>query len=438
MRKQKTKVATYSFFSLPLFILTLLLFLMPQEAVAQGFYKDIFMDGGIRLTSRKDLPAARRLDLSIEYFASSKGKKASDFTLQDTLIQTALFTGSDDDTNGVLLYPDGAPRFKAIYVNGGFAPAHAISLGESGKDNIKKFVKEGGSYVGTCAGMFLASLGNKHKNNGKEYLHIWPGWAYSTLLSKTPIGHFIEKGSPLLKYYDFGGDMHVDSVYHNGGGFAYLQGGLPEGTEILTRYDYTPKTGKQKNHSIHNEISTWAWKESESTGRILLCGSHPEGVTSGERLDLMSSFLLYAIDGVGAPKVKGELQNGVARIMDKKTEDNNPDFTRIGDKQYHHFTVDIPKKAKNIRVSLEGAKGYDLNLYLNRGAPAFKQDANMVDISKGAKKSILNKKLEPGVWYIGVECDTTVESRQEEWGWSYTGDLSVLNGVPYTIKVEWD
>lgn len=418
--------------------LTFLFLLSSLTVNGQGFYKDLFMDGGIRLTSRKDLPAARRLDLSMEFFASSKGKEASDFTLQDTLIQTALFTGSKDDTNGVLLYPDGAPRFKAIYVNGGFAPAHGVSLGESGKDNIRKFVKSGGSYVGTCAGMFLASMGNFHKKNGKDYLHIWRGWAYSTQLNKTPTGHFVVKGSPLLKYYDFGGDRHIDSVYHNGGGFAYTGKEFPKGTEILTRFDYTPKTGKKKDHSIHNEISTWAWKENDETGRILLCGSHPESVTYGERLDMMSAFLLYAMDGVGAPKVKGKLQKGVARAMDKKTEDNNPDYTRIGDKQYHHFTFELPKGAKNVTVTLEGAKGYDLNLFVKKGNFAFKKEADMLNISKGAKKAIFSEKLDKGVWYIGVECDTTVETQKEEWGWSYVGDLSVLNGVPYTIKVDWE
>lgn len=32
-----------------------------------GYYKDIFMDGAVRLTSKKDLPVARYLGLSIEY-----------------------------------------------------------------------------------------------------------------------------------------------------------------------------------------------------------------------------------------------------------------------------------------------------------------------------------------------------------------------------------
>ena len=47
----------------------------------------------------------------------------------------------------------------------------------------------------------------------------------------------MEPNNPLLKYYDFGKDMKVDSIRHNGGCFAYFGEGsiIPEGTEILMR-----------------------------------------------------------------------------------------------------------------------------------------------------------------------------------------------------------
>ena len=41
---------------------------------ADGFYKDIFMDSGIYLTSRVDLPAARFLNMSMEEFVSTSHK----------------------------------------------------------------------------------------------------------------------------------------------------------------------------------------------------------------------------------------------------------------------------------------------------------------------------------------------------------------------------
>ncbi len=405
---------------------------------AQGYYKDIFMDGGIKLTSREDLPAARRLGMSIEHFVSGKDTPESPLTLQDTLIQQMLFVGSEIDHNGILLYPDGQPRFRLLYVNGGKATRHGFSLTSKGRENIRTFVKNGGNYLGTCAGMFLATnaITTDSIKPKPAYLHIWPALAHSTRLAKTPTGHFIEPGSPLLKYYDFGGDMHIDSVYHNGGGFAYLPGGFPEGTEILTRYDYEPFT--RDSLSIHNQISSWAWKENGQSGRILLTGSHPEGYTSGERLDMMSAMILHAMDGSGTPVVKGELLRGEVRSMDKSTLDNDPLYTKIGDKQYHHFTVKIPKGTANIKVELKGDPTCDLNLYMNKGGHAFGSVATIMDISKGAVKTIQLNSLEPGTWYIAVECATTVQVSDAQWGQAYTGNLGVLNGIPYTISITWD
>ena len=68
---------------------------------AKGYYKDIFFDGGIFLNSYPDLPAANYLNLSIEMFNSSKSEYLNAL---DTLIQTLLFSGSEIDENGILLY----------------------------------------------------------------------------------------------------------------------------------------------------------------------------------------------------------------------------------------------------------------------------------------------------------------------------------------------
>jgi len=407
---------------------------------SQGYYKDIFMNGGIKLTSRTDLPAARRLNLSIEHFVTGKDTPQSPLTHQDTILQQQIFSGSETDLNGVLLYPDGAPRFRMIYVNGGKATPHGTSLSEKGRANIQTFVNNGGSYLGTCAGMFLASLGyasspDSVKTN-PSYLGIWPGIAHTTRLAKKPTGHFIEKGASILKYYDFGGDMHIDSVYHNGGGFAYDVKELPTGTEILTRYDYKPIIGK--NSSIDKKISSWAWKRDENAGRIVLTGSHPESYVSGERLDLMSALIQLAIEGCGNPTIKGELLNGVTRDMIKSTNDNDPGYTKIGDKQYHHFTATIPKNVKNIKVQLKADDQYNLNLYMRKKAPAFKQYADYMDISLGANKEIVLDNLSAGKWHIAVECTSTVDVISSEWGELYTGNLSILNGVPYSIVISWE
>ncbi|MBE0675936.1 MAG: hypothetical protein IH591_14865 [Bacteroidales bacterium] len=416
----------------------LIISIIQLPLLSQGYYKDIFMDGGIKLTSREDLPAARFLDLSIEYFASGRYSSTFPPTRRDTLLQNQLFIGSETDLNGVLLYPDGQPRFRVLYVNGGSATNHGKSLSEPGRSRIVDFVTNGGSFVGTCAGAFLASYGTVSDSLKPRaaYLGVWPGQTLGTGLINSSTGMFVEKDSPLLKYYSFGGDMYIDSVRHNGGCLAYTGGRrFPPTTEVLLRYDYTKTISGSKK--IHNEISAWAYKESDITGRVVSIGSHPEGVGSGERLDLMAALLRYAIDGNGVPVLKAELEKNKIRNMFKTTTENDPDYTMIGDRQYHHFRIEVPKGARDITVVLNGAEDYHLNLYMKKGDFAIKNTADYKDVNPGAAKQFTFKTLPEGVWYIAVECQTTVETVKTDYGVSYTGQTDVLNGVPYTIKVDW-
>jgi hypothetical protein len=121
----KLKTSVISLFRVLLFSIPV--FCSYVNAV-EGYYKDLFMDGGVSLTSRESLPAADYLGLSMEYLATS-----------DQLLQNSILLGNSDDTNGVLLYPDGQPRFRCIFMNGGSATYHGKSLGESGRERIRNF-----------------------------------------------------------------------------------------------------------------------------------------------------------------------------------------------------------------------------------------------------------------------------------------------------------
>jgi glutamine amidotransferase-like uncharacterized protein len=419
-------------------ITALLLSVCSTLLFPQGYYKDAFMDGGIMLTSMERLPAADLLGLSIEHFASTRYSSTFPPTKRDSVIQDQLFIGSETDLNGILLYPDGQPRFRMIFVNGGKAASHGLSLKQEGLDNIRHFVAYGGSYVGTCAGAFLSSAATLRSDTvypREHYLQIWPGVTRATGLLDSYTGMKVVKDSPLLKYNDFGGDRLIDSVRHNGGCMAYQDLHYPPETEVLLRYDYPYE---KKGTQIDGEISAWAYKKSEQTGRVVVIGSHPESITGGERLDLMASMIRYALDGNGAPKIKAELYKDSIRKMYKSTLQNCPDSAMIGDKQYHHFTVNIPRDAKNIQIILNGAEDYDLYLYLKKGDFAFRNNAEYKDISLGAAKIMSFDDLSAGLWYVGVECDNTVETVTTPWGVEYTGCLDVLNGVPYSILVKWN
>ena len=406
----------------------------------RGYYKDVFMDGGIALTSRSYLPASRFLGLSIDNFASAKTDK---LTKQDTLLQTTIFCGNEDDTNGWLLYPDGAPRYRVIYVNGGKSGSHARSLTPRGRELLQQYIENGGSYVGTCAGAYMATAGSLRSNgsirNANSYLGLWPGYSKSTRLSKARTSLRLDKKSPLLRYFDFGGDRRVDAIYHNGGcsAYGYEDGTMPKGTEPLAYYIYSD-SGKVQ---INGRMAVWAYKPTEKGGRVIMCGSHPESVSEGERLEFMSAMLLYAMDGNPKPQLKGELKAGEVREMNKRTEECDPKFTRIGDKQYHHFTIDVPRGCKRATILLDGyedAKKFDLTLCAKRGEFAFHDNTLYKDVARGSKKELVLERPKAGKWYVSVFCETAVTALRGKYGTRYTGRVGVLNGVPYKISVKYE
>ena len=402
----------------------------------KGYYKDIFMDSGIGVTSRKDLPVARYLGLSMEAFISSA---TADLSAADTILQNELLVSSALDENGCLLYPDGAPRFRMVYMNGGNAMNLSRALKDAGRQVFVNFVHGGGSYLGSCAGAFFPThyklMDDGVKDYSPEYIGLWPGVVRNTLLTKTPTGVKIEPGSALLKYFDFGGDMYVDSVFHNGGCHAVEDTLWPANGEVLARFDNSMITTKRE---FNNTPVIWSVKEKEEWGRVISCGSHPEGTNYGDRLQLMGAMVLYALEGNAPARVKGELVLGEPRVMDRSTRDCKPEFTKIGDKQYHHFTVEVPEGIDTLTVSLRSIKGfedYEMYLMVNPGDFAFRENAKYMDISLKVDKDIVIPAPKPGKYYISVFCNTTVTAVETEKGVRYTGRVDVLNGVPYKLGV---
>ena len=406
----------------------------------RGYYKDIFMDSGIMLNSRTDLPVTDLLGLTMEAFVSTKHASSppQHFTRTDTLRQRELITGSPMDENGILLYPDGAPRFRMIYMNGGKAANHARTLGEEGRQHMRDFVAAGGSYVGSCAGAFIASKGSRAPDGKFSYTDIymglWPGNVTGTKLEKSYTAVDIVPNGPLTEYFDFDNRMHIDSVRHNGGCFAYMET-APAGTEILATFS---TKGRQLERDIDGLPVIWAWKGSPAMGRVLLCGSHPEGAYDAENLALMASMVRYALAGNGEPALKAVLQPGEPRSMDDRTK---PEFAPVGDRQYHHFAIDVPKGVKLMTISLKGfvnKDDFDLHLFVSRNGFAYREDATWGFVGANVDKSLEIKDPKPGKYYISVFCATTVSSTMGKYGVEYSGRTDVLNGVPYTIQVNFE
>lgn len=394
--------------------------LVPQKA----FYKDVFLDAGIGLTSRKFLYAARYLNLSTEGISFSR----SNATMEDIALQNSIIAGDESDTNGRLLYPDGQPRYRLLFVNGGSSTTHGNSLDEEARANMKSFVQNGGCYVGTCAGAFFASNGYDSHTDYPYYLSIWPYMLKHTGISNSSTGMFIEQDSPLLDYYDLGGDYYVSEIRHNGGCYPPE---VPEGTKVLARYDCPDRA------NVHQQPSVWAYRSAVGAGRVVMVGSHPEEVSTGERRDLTAAMMRYAMDGVGLTTLKSVLRNGEVRVMDKTTEDNDPPFTRIGDLQCHHFVVNIPEEAYDITITTESDIDCDLQLSVCHRTYAYPEDADYVSETKGRYQQLSFLTLDPGIWYVCVKCLTSVEASETDYGQSYTDTAGVLNGIPYRIQASW-
>ncbi|MEO2024722.1 MAG: serine hydrolase [Fuerstiella sp.] len=395
-----------------------------MKAKRPGFYKDLFMSGGVNLSSKKTLHAAESLGLPYEYYAG-----------KDAILQNRLLIGSENDRNGILLYPDGQPRFRMIYVNGGGATNHGKSLTMAGRETLRQFNGNGGAYCGSCAGSFLSGRNVDSKTARRlGYLHIFPFNTMNTGLKKVRVGHAIPDDSPLLAYRGFGEDQLVEDVYHNNGNWLPTdEGNHASDTEVLATY-------VNAGHKTHKGAAIWAYRADAARGRIVNIGSHPEGAESGERLALTESCLLYALDGTGTPRLKGNLKDGVERIMSRSTEDELPQLTRIGDGQYHHFCFDVPDDYRDVTVevrTIEDSVDADMRIYLSRDQFAFESSA-VHRADGGGGTQIIRASLEPGTWFLGVECATRVHAIEDKDSglYRYFGNHKILNGVAYSVQMK--
>lgn len=391
-----------------------------QVTEADGFYKDIFMSGGASLTSRKTLHAAESLGLTYEYYAGG-----------DPIWQNRLLIGTPDDENGVLLYPDGQPRFRMLYVNGGGATKHGMSLTRAGRTIIRQFNRNGGSYCGSCAGSFLSGQNVDDRDVPRlGYLHLFPYNTLNTGLKKTRLGHFIPDDSPLLRYRSFGDDQSVEDIYHNNGNWLSIAAGEHlRDTEILATYLHP-------DHKTDGGAAIWAYRKDHVAGRIVNIGSHPEGSDVGEKLALTEACFLYALSGTGVPPIKGTLENGRSRKMNRSSSQDQPRFARIGDRQYHHFSFDVPADETTVCVEVRSQQDADLHLFLVQESRAFRNNAEHLDVRSGANKK-LERKLAPGKWFVSVQCTSTVRAKNDpDCGfYRYFDNRNVLNGIAYTIEM---
>ena len=415
----------------------------------KAFYKDGFSDAGpgnvIKMGGAppafKMLAADLDVNMTYEYLVVEHyGGNEGDFTAEEIKRLQDVFAGNDKDANGVMLYPDGEPRFKLLYLYGGYPRVHSTTLSAKGRENVRQYVYSGGSYSGSCGGAFIASAGvppgvtlSLSVIDFASNLSLWPGFMREFVGSFENMCYTIPDGSPLLDHYDYGGDNKVANMHHGNGPYFVRPSEQVPGTEVLAYYDFP-------GYECDKQPSIIAYKPSIYSGIVLPMGSHPEYVTNcnDERCHLTAALYRYGLENVGIAKVKGVLHNGETRRMTKSTEDNDPAYTKVGDRQCHHFAFALPPAAKNIRVRLESLEGFNLSLRMAKSTFAFKEDAQYARENDAAVKELRFNTLPRGTYYVGVQCEDTVTTSTDKYGTIYTGGTEVLNGAPYTISVSWE
>ena len=470
----------------------------PVKAADRGYYKTLFIDAGIMLdsfysadpSSTYYIPAISALGLENDYeYLQTSG--TSDFT---KTAQASIITGTNGDSNfpadknGVLLYPDGEPRFRVIFVNGGTSETHGTSLGADGRGRIKRFVERGGSYIGACAGAILAATkvdGINHYDNEDETVTnytfgLWPGNASHTgwpanygeeginsdiYTGITVSDHFADKTS-------FAADQKIEPVRHHGGVYAqekYVTSGDDAyygDTYVLGRYAYcywqqgwpamaaqyanpenlTDETndflGTNRDHN--GQVAIWAYKPADDTskGCVVMSGSHFETSTEADQIKYFSSMIQYALDGNGNYQRYRNLTLGETRNMTNTSYNETGENwnARIGDRQYHHFrlvtTEDIEDFELELSSSFDKNSGIDLYLCMHKGGYAWISNSEYLLTNKGGQKTLHIKNLPKGTWYVSVYCATTVETTEKVQTpryLKYSGKTEVLDGIAYSL-----
>jgi murein DD-endopeptidase MepM/ murein hydrolase activator NlpD len=398
---------------------------------AEGYYKDVFYNIGVGLSEyRGGASKASALGYSVELMDFPSYNH--NWTSQDVADQNRIIVGNSNDDNGVLLYPDGEPRFRTIFTGGGRFDLFPSKIGSTGRQQIRDFFNNGGSWAGSCAGAGMAAL-HWRINSGTypQLLHLWPHAYDDKSEGSFRVGYVMDTNNPLSRYYADVQDGYVGNVLYSSGGQ------FPRGV-ANTEYIATYSTS---NRVLNSNPSLIAYKDPSNIygGRVVISGGHPEVGGSGEVDHLYASVLKYAMAGNGEPKLKGTLQNGVSRTMNNNGSQGHE---KIGDLQYHHFKIDLNEKVTNLTVTLDGISD-NLDLFLRNGGFAFKDQAGVISsTSGGSDEQISIDNPACGTWYIGVKNSSTVGTRvltprRYVSYVEYTGNLGVLNGTAYTIEASW-
>jgi hypothetical protein len=350
-----------------------------------GYAADFINHGGAGVTTRRFGPAQGFIGAtSIDLLTSKVG------------LTRQFFVGSDHDLNGAPFFPDGQNRVPAMYVNGGLgssAPnAEAAVYGQ-----WEIFVDQGGSYLGSCRGFYAARRPWDLKMGHSG------GKGYQTFV--------LPEGDPITDYVVLHGvtDRTIRDVRHYSGPRVTEKHAQPPGTKLygaITKgvsrgaffaLRHEPEGGEGMVDIVvgHPEFSRPLKNGQPSTGMLFAAGWLDHGIRRGQR----------------TPDLKGSIDVGETIAMVGATE-------KVGDGQYHRWSVTVPQGTLSLTITLTG---------LSDNADLFVQREGYAHEHSYAWSSVL-----PGTTPDTI---TILNPLPGEYEVSVRGTHDVANGAAYTLTV---
>ena len=108
--------------------------------------------------------------------------------------------------------------------------------------------------------------------------------------------------------------------------------------------------------------------------------------------------------------------------------------------------MNIPEGAHDVQISLASLAGFeddDLYVSLRKGAYAWFSEADYSLTTDGTTKVLsIPGPLTAGIYYVSVYSPNTVTASVVSYSTGqyigYSGKTHLLNGIPYTITVNWE
>ena len=189
--------------------------------------------------------------------------------------------------------------FDVLIMPGGSGSQQAAKLGEDGRTKIKDFVRNGGGYVGICAGSYLASSQYEwslHLLNAKVFdREHWARGTGQVELAMSPAGEgLLQTGAPKIEVYYGQGPLLVPDD----------QPDLPAFESLASYATEIAKKGAPSGVMVG---TTAIARTTYGNGRVICFSPHCE-VTGGPRQMTVSGVLWAAGRDTETPRVPAAAQ----------------------------------------------------------------------------------------------------------------------------------